>query len=192
MIAKCEGIQIGKFRIPPFELHEGEFISICLFGGAHFYDLEMEFVQFLTNKKSNPNLTMYQEMYFVKRFQESALKGFFSPITVEKYIKKYGNLGSEELKKIYEIDDYIKPNTKVNTLAINPFKWLSLFTTLSKSKNIVFDLAGQDPLGAERTIDIINEHISKGGAAILLDNFDDSEIKCTKFIKVEVDENHGL
>lgn len=187
MIAKCDGIQIGKFRIPPFELHEGEFISICLFGGAHFYDLEMEFVKLLTRQEDKPNLTMYHKMHFVERFQESTLKGFFSPITVEKYIRKYGKIGSKELKRIYEINDYIKPNTKVNTLALNPRKWLSLFTTFSNSKNIVFDLTGQDPVGAERTIDIVNEYVSNGGAAILLDNFDDPEIKCTKFIKVEVD-----
>ncbi len=50
----------------------------------------------------------------------------------------------------------------------------------------MFDIVGLDPLGAEKTIKFIKEYINKGGAAILLDNFEDSEPYCTKYIKAEM------
>jgi len=188
MIAKCKGLNIGKFRIPPFELNEGELIGIHLYHGQHFYDLEMELMTLFTGQKTNPELEVYQKLEFVERFKESKFRSTFFPMTVRQYLKSKGKPNSEELNRIYEIDDYIRPNTKVNTLAGNLTKWLSLFATLSKSNKIIFDVAGQDPLGAEKTLDIVNEYVEEGGAAILLDNFDDSKTKCTKFIRVEIKE----
>jgi len=186
MIAKCDGVEIGNFRIPPFQLNKGDFICICLYGGRHFYDLEMELVKLFTKQKTNTNLKMNQKMQFVEHFYESRLKSFFSPTTVGQYLKTNGKVDMEILSRIYEVLDYITPKTKVNTLAGNPRKWLSLFTTLSKSDKIVFDLAGQDVLGAEQTIDFVKEYTDKGGAAILLDNHEDSETKCTKFVRTEI------
>ena len=89
---------------------------------------------------------------------------------------------------IYEFDSYIKPYTKINTLAGTPRKMLSLFATLSRTNKIVFDLLGQDPSGAEKILDIVYDYVNQGGAAILLDNFDDPDLKYTKRIKLEISE----
>jgi hypothetical protein len=68
---------------------------------------------------------------------------------------------------------------KVNALAGSPRKLLSLYATLSKTKNIVFDLVGVDPLGANDIYIIINETVNNGEAAMLLDNFDVLRNNCT-------------
>lgn len=186
--AQCQGFTIGKFRIPPFELNEGEFISIGLYGGQHFYDLSMQLIDLFCGKKTISELEMHQNMRFVEHFKESRLKGIFCPMTVEKYVRTKGKAGSEVLDRIYEVDDRLQPKTRINTLPGNPKKWLSLFTTLSHSDRIVFDLVGQDPVGCDQTIEFVNEYVEKGGSAILLDDHNDSKVKCTKYLIVEVED----
>lgn len=185
IIAKSEGFEIGNFRIPPFELNKGELISICLFGGGHFFDLEMELVKHFTGVNIHSKLTMNQNLEFVEHIKTNGLRNSVFPLTVGKYLVKNGLATTEELKKAFGLD-YISSKTKIKNLAGNPRKWLSLISTLSKTDKIVFDLVGQDPLGAEKTVEFIKKYTDKGGAAILLDNFEDLEPKCVKNLKVEI------
>lgn len=185
MIVKSEGFEIGGFRIPPFELKEGELIQICLFGGGHFYDLEMELVNLFRGLQTNPSLTIYQKMEFVEHIKTTGWRNLIFPLTVGKYLKNNGSATVEELKRAFELDK-VSSKTKVDSLAGNPRRWLSLISTLSKSNKIVFDLGGQDPFGAEKTMAFIRQFTDQGGAAILLDNGDALEPKCTKHIKVEL------
>lgn len=184
MIAKSEGFEIGNFRIPPFELNEGELISICLFGGGHFFDLKMELVKLFAGININSKLTMNQKMEFIEHIKTNGLRNSVFPLTVGKYLGKNGQATTEGLKKAFGLD-YISSKTKIKNLAGNPRKWLSLISTLSKTDKIVFDLVGQDPLGAEKTVEFIKRHTDKGGAAILLDNFEDCNLKFTQNLKVE-------
>lgn len=184
MVAKSKGFDIGNFRIPPFELNEGELISICLFNGGHFFDLEMKLVKLFTGFHPNPNFILYHTIEFVEHIKTNRFRESIFPMTVGKYLSKNGNAKVEELKKNFGLD-YVSSKTKVKTLAGNPRKWLSLISTLSKTDKIVFDLVGQCPLGAEKTMEFIKKYTDKGGAAILLDGFEDSEPKCTKYLKAE-------
>jgi ABC-type multidrug transport system ATPase subunit len=186
MIIKCDGIIIGKFRIPPFELKQGELIGIFLYNGEHSFDLKMELVTYFTGKKNINGLKVFENLKFVEHFSESKIKRIFKPTSVEEYLKMNFNFNSEEIKKVYEIDKYIKPKTKIQSLAGTPRKLLSLYSTLSNTNKVVFDLAGIDPLGADKILDTVLESVNQGGAAILLDSFDDSEQRCTKFIRVEL------
>lgn len=185
MIAKSEGFEIENFRIPPFELNEGELIRLCLYGGGHFFDLEMELVNLFSGKYEHSKLTMNQNMEFVEHIKTKGLRDSIFPLTVGKYLSKNGQATTEELKKAFRLD-YISSKTKVKTLAGNPRKWLSLISKLSRPDKIIFDVVGQDPLGAEKTVEFIKEYIDKGGAAILLDNYEDLESKCVKNLKVEI------
>jgi len=187
MIAKCEGLKIGKYSIPAFELNEGELIGIYLYNGSHLYDLEMELVKYFTGIIKSSQLELYQKMIFVEHFKESRIKDMFLPMSVGKYLKIYGKEGSKELERIYEID-YINHKTKVHSLAGNPRKWLSLFATFSKSKHIVFDMVGQDPIGSQKTLKYVRDFVTQGGSAILLDNFEDSESKCDRFYRIKIEE----
>ena len=185
MIAKSEGFEIGNFRIPSFELSDGELVRLCLFSGGHFFDLEMELVKLFSGKYEHSKLTLNQNMEFVEHIKTNGLRDSIFPLTVGKYLSKNGQATTKELEKAFALD-YISSQTKVKTLAGNPRKWLSLISTLSRTDKIIFDLVGQDPLGAEKTVEFIKRYTDKGGAAILLDNFDDIEPKCSKNLKVEI------
>ncbi|TAJ09061.1 hypothetical protein DMA11_20840 [Marinilabiliaceae bacterium JC017] len=144
-------------------------------------------MKYFTLEYSSSNLKVYQKIAFADHFKESRIKSMFSPLTVRKHQQTYGIEGSQELERIYEIEQ-IKPKTKVITLPGNHRKWLSIFTTFSKSRNIVFDLVGQDPIGSQKTLKYVRNFVRHGGSAILLDNFEDSESKCDRFYRIKIEE----
>lgn len=191
MIAQSTGFDIGRFGIPPFELNQGELLGICLYGGQHFFDLRMNLVALFTGRKTNPQLVMHQKLHFVEHFKESNFRSLFFPTTVKRYLASNGNLNEDVLKRLYELDKRVRPATKVKSLGGNPRKWLSLFATLSLSDKIIFDLSGQDPPGAEQTLEIVKQYVDRGGAAVLLENCEDSEDSCKKFIRVQVNPGQG-
>lgn len=184
MIARSEGFEIGNFRIPPFELREGELISICLFSGEHFFDLEMKLANLFAGITTHSKLTINQNMEFVEHIKTNGFKNSIFPLTVGKYLSKNGQAKTEELKRTFGLD-YISSKTKVNTLAGNPRKWLSIISSFSKSDKIVFDMVGQDPRGAQKTMEIVGEFVKKGGTAILIDNFDEKYTDITRYYQVE-------
>jgi hypothetical protein len=184
MIVECKGIKTDTYYIPPFELRDGELVVIYLYGGAHYHDLKTKLADIFTGKIKNNNVTILRPMTFVEHFKESTFRRFFYPVTVGEYLSKNTNSKSSFATKIYDID-WISTKTKVKTLATNPRKLLCLYSTLSKTTDIVFDLVGQDPQGALETVNIVNETISKGGSAILIDWADDMKNYCTKFIAIE-------
>ena len=184
MLIECKGIRTDKFYIPPFELNQGEIIVLGLFGGQHFYETEMYLNDILTGKTVNESVTVNKPLTFVEHFIEPSLRRMFYPVSVGEYLKKYANQESHFAKKIYEWYG-ITNKTKVNTLAGNPRSRLSLYATLTRTNNILFDLVGQDPLGAEESYAIVKENVKNGGAAILLDNFNDKKLDCTRYIELQ-------
>lgn len=184
MIAKSEGFKLGNFRIPSFELNEGELIRLYVSGEGHFFDLEMELIKLFSGECKHSKLTMNQNMEFVEHIKTNGLRDSIFPLTVGNYLTKNEQATTEELKKAFGLD-YIFPKTKVKTLAGNPRKWLSLISKLSKTDKVIFDLVGQDPLGAKKTVEFIKRYTDKGGAAILLDNFDTEDISVTKHYEIE-------
>jgi len=186
MVIKCHGIPLNRFYLPPFEVNKGELVGINLYSGGHFYNLEKILVDYFSGRKKCSEIVVNENFTFVERFRESTFKRLFYPDTVQRYLKSKGRKESEWLSKIYEIDQHVQPITRVNELAGNPQKWLSLFATMSKSNFIMFDLTGQDPLGAEQTLDLVNEFLSLGGTAILFENCEDSRPRCSRFISIKI------
>lgn len=184
MLIENKGIKTDTFYIPPFDLNAGEIIVVHLFNGQHFYETEMFLKDIFSGRTKNENVVVHKNLTFVEHFTESKFKRIFYPITVREFLKKHANLDSPYVSKIYEID-WINEKTKVNTLPWNHRKLLSLYTTLSKTENIIFDFIGQGPRDAEETYKIVKEVIKKGGSAILLDGFKDMKNNCTKFIELE-------
>lgn len=184
MILQNKGIQTEKFYLPPFELKAGELIVLHLFSGAHFYETEMLLKNIFCGNIIDENIQIYGKMTFVEHFREPKIRRIFCPVTVGEYLKQNSNLNSLYSSKIYEIE-WIKKKTKVNTLAGNPRRLLSIYATLSKTNNIIFDVAGQDPIGAKEIYEIVKNEVKKGGSAILLDSFDDMKNDCTKYIEIQ-------
>ena len=184
MLIKNKGIKTGTFYIPPFDLNVGEIVVLYLFNGQHFYDTEMFLKDIFIGNTRNKNVIVNQKMTFVEHFIEPKIRRLFYPVTVGEYLEKNANLNSPYASKIYKIE-WINRKTKVNTLAGTPRRLLSLYATLSKTKNIVFDVAGQDPQGAEDTYKVVKEVVTKGGSAILLDCFEDMKNDCTKYVELQ-------
>jgi len=184
MLIENKGIRTDNFYIPPFDLNVGEIVVLYLFNGKHFYETEMFLKDIFCGKTKDENVIVHKSLTFVEHFIEPKLRRLFYPVTVGEYLKKNANLDSPYATKIYEID-WINENTKVNMLAGNPRQLLRLYATLSKTNNIVFDVVGQDPKGAEETYEIVKDVVRKGGSAILLDNFEDLKKDCTKYIELQ-------
>lgn len=186
MIIESKGIKIGKYYIPPFHLQEGEIVVLHLFNGQHFYELAEYLKDLFTGKIVHENVEIYEKMTFVEHFGDPFLRRLFYPITVSEYLKKNANPTSHFAIKIYE-NQAIVPNQKVNHLSGNSRKLLSLYSTLSFTNNIIFDLIGQGPKEAEIIYKIVKETVVfNGGSAILLDNFKDLRDDCTRYIEVEM------
>jgi hypothetical protein len=185
MLIECSGFRKDKYFIPPFILEKGDIIVLNLLGGAHFYELSMFLAHIFSGQIKEDNVTVNQPLKFVEHFIESAFRRLFFPVTIGEYIKKNAGADKRTAEKVFNLG-WLDSKTHVNSLAGNPGKILSLYTTLSNTKNIVFDLVGVDPQGAQSVYDIVKANVEDGGAAILLDNFGDFRYDCTKFIQIEV------
>ena len=185
MLIECRGVYKDRYYVPPFTLDKGEVVILFLFGGAHFYDLSMFLVDIFTGQTKIESVTVNQPLKFVEHFKEPTFRRLFFPVTIGQYLKKNSGRDKETAEKVFNLG-YLDKKTHVNSLNGDRRKILSLYTTLSNSRNIVFDLVGIDPLGAQRTYNIVKEYAKNGGSAILLNNFPDFKDDCTKYIKLEV------
>lgn len=185
MLIENKGIKTDKYYLPPFVLNKGEIIVVYLNTVPDCYDNGMFLKDIFTGKTKHENVIILKNLTFVEHFKESKFRRFFYPITVGEYLKKNADLNSPFSNKIYE-NNWIKKNTHVNTLAGTSRKLLSLYSTLSRTKDIVFDLAALDPLGVENTYKIVREITMNGGSAILLDCFEDMKNNCSKYIELQL------
>jgi hypothetical protein len=184
MLIENKGIRTDNFYIPPFDLNVGEIVVLYLFNGQHFYETEMFLKDIFCGRSKEENVIVHKNLTFVEHFIEPKLRRLFYPVRVGEYLKKNANLDSPYATKIYEID-WIDKKTKVNLLCGNQRRLLSLYATLSKTNNIIFDLSGQDSKGAETTYRIVKDTVKKGGSAILLDCFEDMKNDCSKYIELQ-------
>ncbi|MCL9806555.1 hypothetical protein NAT51_13550 [Flavobacterium amniphilum] len=184
MLIENKGIQTDAFYVPPFTLKKGEIIILHLFNDERSHNAEMVLKDIFTGKLKDKNVIVYTALTFVDYIFEPKFKSLFRPFNVGNYLKKNANSNSPYATKIYETD-WITPKTKINWLPGTPRKQLSLFASLTKTNNIIFDLSGLDKKGAEETYMIVKEIVKKGGAAIFLDYFGDIKNDCTQYIELQ-------
>ncbi|NML71324.1 hypothetical protein HHL23_16155 [Chryseobacterium sp. RP-3-3] len=180
MLIENKGIETNTFYIPPFDLNAGEIVVLNVFSGANFYKTEMFLKDIFCGRIPHENVIIHQNITFLEHFFEPAIRRFFYPVTVGEYLKK--NANSDSI--IYETE-WINEKTKVNTLLGSHRKQLSLYATLSKTQNIVFDLSGEGLQGAEETYKIVKDIVKNGGSALLLDCYDDMKNDCPKYIELQ-------
>jgi hypothetical protein len=188
IVLENNGIKTDTFYVPPFDLYEGEVVVLFVCNGMYYYNTEMFLKDIFCGKTKNQNVVLHKKMTFVEHFKESNLRSTFFSTTVGEYLRKNADLDNPFSKKIFEIE-WITNKTKMNTLAGTPRRLLCLYAALSKTKDIVFDLAGQDPAGAESTFKMVKKAVKDGGSAILLDSFEDMKKHCSKYIELEWDRN---
>jgi hypothetical protein len=184
MLIENKGISTDTFYLQPFNLRAGEIVVLYLFNGQHFYETKMFLKDIFCGKRADENVVIHKKLTFVEHFSEPKLERLFRPVTVGAYLKAHANFDSPYATKIYAIEG-INQKTKVNALAENPRRLLCLYATLSKTDNIVFDMAGQDAKGAEETYEIVKAVVKDGGSAIVLDCFEDMKNDCTTYIELQ-------
>lgn len=190
IVLENKGIKTDTFYIPPFVLYEGEVVVLFLYNGKHFYDTEMYLKDIFCGNIKHENVTLYKEMTFVDFFRESNFRDLFFPSTINRYLKSQADLTNPFLVKLFE-DKYVTRKTRMNKLGGTQRKLLNLYVTLSKTKDIVFDVAGLDPQGAVLTFKMVEETVKDGGSAILFDGFDDMKQHASKYIELEWNEDYA-
>lgn len=184
IVLENKGIKTDTFYIPPFVLHEGEIVVLFLYNGKHLYDTEVFLKDIFCGKIKNENVILHRKMRFVEYFRRSYFRDNLFPLTVGRYLKQNADTKSHFFNKIFE-DKWITKETKIEKLAGTPRKLLTLYATLSKTKDILFDVAGLDSQGAVLTFKMVEEAVKDGGSAILLDFFDDIKQHASKYIELK-------
>jgi len=190
MVLENKGIKTDNFYVPPFDLYEGEVVVLYLHNGGYYYDTEMFLKDIFCGITKKKNVTLHKKMTFVEHFKESSFRRIFYPTTVGEYLRKNANLSDPFSKKIFE-EKWITNKTKIN--ALNKMnnntsrRLLCIYAALSKTKDIVFDMAGVGPEGAELIFKTVKEAVKNRGSAILLDGFDDMKQHASKYLELEWD-----
>ena len=184
-VLHCQGLQIDAFKIPAFQLNEGEIVTLNLWNGDHFFELERKLISIYSGEKSVEQVNANKKIIFAEHIRLNRWAEFFYPLTVERYLRRHAEPTDMQLSVFP--DDRLKPKTRISHLAGNPRRFLSIYASLSKCKGLIFDLMGVDPQGALDIYQIVENFVtSKSGYAILLNNFDDMKDRCKKHYGIEV------
>jgi len=166
---------INDFLIPSFILNEGEIIIIEIPPGVEFQKISLKLIEILTEMSS--------EIKYVEHFKQNSFFTVLFPLTVGRYLKGCDE-NSVYKNKIYEIE-WLKPKTKINSIAGSYKRMLSLFKTLTFTKNIIIDLVGVDPIGGIEIYKILKQNQKENGSVILFDSCNEFEKDCTNFIRAK-------
>lgn len=183
MLLRFPEQNIHNFIIPAFQINEGDIVVIHLWGGALFYPLSIEIKNILTRTTANSNIEIDSNFRFVEHFKQNLFRYHFFPATVGSYHQKYANKNNPIYNEIYRIP-WLTKKIKVHTLAGTAKRKLELYTALSTTNCLIFDLAGVDPKGGVEIFDVVKQAILPNGAAILLDHCEEFKDQCNTFIKV--------
>lgn len=191
VVLENKGIKTDTYYIPPFTLYEGEIVVLYLYNGKHLYDAEIFLRDIFCGKTKHESVILYRKMTFVEYFKRSYFRDTFFPLTVKRYLKRNANLKSPLSQKIFEDKwKWITPETRLKKIPGTPKKLLTLYATLSKSNNIVFDLGALDDEGYEYSFKIVEGIVKDGGSAILLHCFDNMQEYASKIVTLEWNAGH--
>ncbi|BAV06470.1 hypothetical protein SAMN05421788_107132 [Filimonas lacunae] len=175
---------IDNFLIPAFTLYKGELVIIQYPGGPLF-SARFPLIELLTARTSNDNTEVTTALHYPGHLKvRSSIFNRQYPSTVSGYLNKYANKNHPFYNKIYGIDE-VRGNVKINMLSGYLRQQLGVYAILSRTSNIVFDLAGVDPVGGVLIFNVVKSAIAAGGACILLDLCDEFKDLCTTFIQTK-------
>ncbi|TCN55614.1 hypothetical protein D0809_16220 [Flavobacterium circumlabens] len=166
---------IEDFLIPSFTLNEGEIVIIEIPNGVEFQKISLRLIEIITE--------LCSEIKYAEHFKENSFLNKLFPVTIGGYLKGC-NENSIYKNKIYEIE-WIKPKIKVNSIAGRYRRLLSLYKTLTFTKNIIIDLVGVDPFGGVEIFKILKQNRTENGSVILFDSCNEFEKDCTNFIRAK-------
>jgi len=184
MLVRFSEQVVDDYLFPSFTLAKGEIVIIRLPNAPIVYNLQSEIRKILTGEVDNDHIEIISPLNFVDHFKQNRLSSYFFPTTIGRYHRKYANELNSIYKMIYDVEP-VTPRTKVAALAGNARKRLSLYTTLSWTNNIIFDLMAVDPQGGVDIYNFVKTVVKSGGAAILFDQFGEFQNDCTTFVEAK-------
>ena len=184
MLVRFSEQVVDDYLFPSFTLAKGEIVIIRLPNAPIVYNLQSEIRKILTGEVDNDHIEIISPLNFVDHFKQNRLSSYFFPTTIGRYHRKYANKLNSIYKMIYDVEP-VTPRTKVASLAGNARKRLSLYTTLSWTNNIIFDLMAVDPQGGVDIYNFVKTVVKSGGAAILFDQFGEFQNDCTTFVEAK-------
>lgn len=181
LIASCSGTKIGKYWIPPFEIHEGNLVGLFFYGDYTVIDLQNYLMNIFTGKKSCKGIVVQKPLHELS-FYKATWKDYFFPMTVKRFINAYID------KSLFDLNLGISEseNLKVKDLLPGQQKLLLLYKMLSQTNKIAFSLNGSDPVSLDLFLKHVRTFLDKrGGVYILMDHFDYKEV-CDKYYEVKM------
>jgi hypothetical protein len=173
---------IGDFLVPSFNVKSGDIAIIQFPNGPYFYPHMMKMVDIFKGKTPKDGVEIFSPFKYPEHMWKTSFRHRFFPLTVGAYLKKNANKASHFFTKIYD-DPYITAKTKIGTIPGSPRRKLAVYATLSWTNQLVFDLAGVDPQGSQDIYNIVKIVVEAGGAAILIDTYDDFKNDCNVFVR---------
>lgn len=177
---------VGTFIIPAFTLSAGEIVVIKFPEGQPFFDMVSAMNRLLTRETISKNIIVTTPVRYAGHLKYSTFFQLFFPMTVGKWLNKYANKSNHVYEDIFKEIEWLKPNTKVDSLAGTYRRLLSIYTALSWTNNIALDFAGVDPEGGKRIYTLMKKITGNGGSIILYDRYDEFKDDCTLFVKARV------
>lgn len=196
MLIESKGFYISNYYVPPFYLEKGELLIIDIIKDIPFYKFESSLADIFSGKKNDKNVTINFPFLFTGRtWSESRLRSIFNPTTIKKYIEQHtsdcqiiieaiNSLGGDTFLEL----KYLRGEDRMSSLEATPFRLISLFAALNKSKYIFTDVIGQNIEGVELVWDIIDENIKNEGCCIVIDHFGYSNFTeyAKRFKRIEI------
>lgn len=188
-ILKCKGFEwkgpsylSSRLIIPSFELREGEIITLQLGNGGHFEPLEKELVTIFSGKKAIQEVSVSQKLKFAEHIKYNSLLEAFCPLTIERYCEK----NAVQLPEFSPLSNApLNPRDRVFDLDGSTRRWLSIYNALHQCNNMMFDLMGVGPDGAQTIYQYVEDFVAQNhGSALLLNNFNDMAESYNKHYKV--------
>lgn len=173
---------IHGYRIPAFTLSDGELVLIRFPNNPNAYEARQALKRLLSGAESAGGVILHTPLSVVADHSQLGFWQRWFPDTIEQHLKKNANPTSPYYDRIYEVHESLIPRRRINTLAGTPRRQLALFKTLSWSDKIVFSLEGVDPTGGESIFGFVQDAVSQGGAAILIDQYNEFAEKCTRVV----------
>jgi hypothetical protein len=173
---------IGDFLVPSFSVKSGDIAIIQFPNGPYFYPHMMKMKDIFSGKTPNDKVEILSPFKYPEHIKERGLRNRLFPLTVGGHLVKNANKESPFYTKIYN-DPYITPKTKIGTIPGNPRRKLAVYASLSWTNQIIFDLAGVDPMGGQEIYNTVKGVVEGGGAAILIDLCDEFKNDCNVFVR---------
>lgn len=193
LLLENKGIRTEGWFIPPFHLYEGELVLLNLKNPIYGTTVQGFFVDIVTGKTIHPSVAAYHPLTFVPHFRQSWFLQRFNPMSIATYIRKNISSASEYAEKIYEHLDvcrheyHLRPSASMATLPGGLRRLLTLCAALGRHRYIAFDMRGVGPESVNIILSMVQQHVDRGGAALLIDQYDELRNDCSRYVEVEWD-----